>query len=401
MSRKPLLILTAAVVASIASPTHASDWAYRTDELTGDFDTSFVPIGLNSDAPEDLQFNKTPARGAWFGELRYGSFDSNRVAVMVVPGDGGATLFLDKNRDRLISENDKVDGAGQVWKIALSADFVQGDEIKSVPRVIQFRYAKDTLLAGTVGYVEGSVQLANQTVPVRRVDANANGRFADETDYVWFDFDRDGDWDVFTERLPFRLMNRHGGKIFSSAADVVGERYTMTEVTGTGTISLNLEALKKRGLKKLSFVMAGRAGTIVNVDATSKGVRVPPDEYRPITAVADFTQPGKDGKSSLKWRYEFVGQPEVKSSSWIQVRKDEVAAVSPLDKIDFGLHLQKSTFEPGRLIHATPTWVTSRGLRIQSVKYGKRAPIGEPKANVRLTDSSGNKVLSRYFCGFA
>ncbi len=401
MSRPSLLILTAATLASIGVPAQASDWNYRTDEVTGDFATSFLPLTLSHDAPEDLEFDRVSVTKPRFGELRYGSFDSNRIAVLIAPRGEGVALFVDKNRDRVISPDERVQGTGPRWKVSLSADFVTGDETRSVSRVLQFRYAKETLLAGTVGYIEGSVQLSEEAVPIRRVDANANGRFADENDYVWFDFDRNGEWDVFTERFPFRLMNRHDGKILSCAADAIGERYTMSEVTGTGTISLNVDALKKRGLTKLSFVLAGRAGTIVNVDATAKGVRVPPDEYRPITAVAEFTQSGKGSKSAIQWRYEFVAQREMESSSWIQVQKDKVAEVHPLDKIDFGLQLQKPTYEPGKTIHATPTWVTTHGLRIQSVKYGKRSMLSEPKALVRLTDSVNDKTLSRYSCGFA
>lgn len=391
-------------------------WRYVSNDTESGFSPMMRRLPLDETQPEDVEFEGVVPQGAQFGQFRYGSFDARRVLIVVSEdSDNNPVVYVDANRDRYLAKRERVEGKGPVWRIPLAAEFVKGKvaevsqtgELADIystmsedPRFLKIRLSRSVLSIGTDGWIEGTAPFAGKSLRVRRVDANANGQYADPTDLVWFDLNADNRWDRFRERFPLRPIVRLGDTIFTNAADIRGQHLRLSEVEGTGTLSLQLEELRQRGLSKISVVMAGRAGTIVQLNEASTAVEVPVDDYRPVNVVATFER----AESPKVWRFEFVRLEAVEKRGYHAVEADADTTLNPLDALAFGVNLNRdqASYTVGANIVCSPTLTTGSGLRIQSVKFGATAEFlfTEPKATLKLLDPTESKTLATRTSGF-
>ncbi len=369
------------------------EWRYVATASEAGFSPQMKLVALDQVPPEDVTVDVPATGAARFAQIRYGSFDSRRVALMVVPSDSGADLFVDSNHDRRLSEREQVKDASSEWTIPIDAEFVDGNAIATDKRRVRLRYAKDKLSIGTIGYVEGQIDFEGLRVAVRRVDCNGNGQFADPTDLVWMDMNGDDRWDAFAERFPFTPFFRLNGTAYTSATDLRGQRFSLSKIEATGSLQLQIsDAFRERGLVKLGVVMAGRAGSIIHLDQDSAAVEVPVDDYRPVSLIVTF----EPAAPPNVWTFEFVSRGADENTEWGRVSKNSISAVNPLSGLTFGcvLNREDSTYSPGTRIVMQPTLETANGLRIQSVYFGRDASrsAGEPRAQMKVVDTSGRSI---------
>jgi len=383
-------------------PTRADEeaWKYIANEDAG-FSTQLRFLTLDQAPPENIEVEFERAETSKFAQLRYGSFDSRRTVMMVVPSDNGVQLFVDRNHDRRLSPNERIAGEGGEWTISLDAEFIDGTVTIVDKRQVRLRYSKGRLSAGTVGYVQGQIELDGQLVTVRRVDANANGQFADAVDQVWVDLNRDGKWNVFNERYSMSPFVRIQDVTYTCSTDLRGQRFALSKMEATGMLELQVpDELRSRGLVKLSSVMAGRAGSIVHLDLNTKAVEVPADGYRPISVIATFERP----ESPKVWTFQFVGSNVVGETAWTKVESKSTAAIDPLNSVTFGISLdgQNEEYAGGTTVVMQPTLSTIHGLQIQAVYYGRDVSESAygPRASMTVTEGGSSQTVGECTSGF-
>jgi len=401
---KTLMLTVAALSADLSFAVLNADdalWSYVSTEPASEFPTQMRRLELEKTPPEDVVVEFDVPAEAQFAQWRFGSFDSRRVTIMVAASADGPTVWVDVNRDRRLTQSERIQGGESEWAISLPAEFVDGDSLHSDERQVRLRYVRQKLTVGTVGFVKGHTELHGQAIAVRRVDANGNGQFADETDRVWLDRNRDGRWDVFSERFLFLPIMRLDGDVLKCAADVRGHRYAITKVDETGRLQLQVtDELRERGLVKLSVVMAGRAGSIVHLDQDKGSVEVPVDDYRPVNLIATFE---RDDAPPV-WTFEFVRADAAEGSEWTSVESAATEMIDPLRSLMFGCKVNRDdrTYAVGSKMEIQPTLSTASGLRIQSGYFGyvQSASAGEPKAQLTIAETGSDRVVEKKVCGF-
>ena len=345
-------VFAASVLVSVPSRASCDDWQYVTTDDAA-FSTQFRLLPLDKSPPEDVTVRVEDTEHAGFAQIRYGSFDSRRTAIMIVPANDGARLYVDLNHDRHLSENECIESTRGEWTVSLAAEFVDGNMINSDDRQLRLRYAKGRLSAGAIGYLQGQVELEGQSVNVRRVDANANGQFADSVDQVWMDLNGDTKWNVFSERFPMMPFLRLHDVTYTCSTDLRGQRFALAKMEATGTIELSIsDELRGRGLKKLSAVLAGNSGSIVHLNLVSGAIELPADEYRPVHLVATFER----SEAPEVWSFEFVSGEVNDETVWTKVESNLTASIDPLHGLEFAVAVEgDQAYAAGTSIVIQPT----------------------------------------------
>jgi hypothetical protein len=94
----------------------ADDWNYISPAADSAFRTQSLILPLSETAPEDVDAKEIAAPGIRFGQFRFGSFDSGRVAVAVIPQkDSPPQLYVDSNRDRKLAAKERQSAAENTW----------------------------------------------------------------------------------------------------------------------------------------------------------------------------------------------------------------------------------------------------------------------------------------------
>ncbi len=401
-SAAALVFLVTSVLFSSPTPADEDAWKYVANEVAG-FSTQLRFLTLDQAPPEDVEVEFESAETSKFAQLRYGSFDSRRTVMMIVPFDNSAQLYVDRNHDRHLSATERIAGEGGEWTISLDAEFIDGTVTIIDKREVRLRYAKGRLSAGTVGYVQGQIELDGQLVTVRRVDANANGQFADSVDQVWMDLNRDEKWNVFNERYSMSPFVRIHDVTYTCSTDLRGQRFALSKMEATGMLELQVpDELRSRGLVKLSSVMAGRAGSIVHLDLSTKAIEVPADDYRPISVIATFEL----SESPKVWTFQFVGSNVAgeAETAWTKVESKSAAAIDPLSSVTFGISLdgQNKEYAGGTVVVMQPTLSTIHGLQIQAVYYGRDVSESAycPRARMTVTEDGNGQTVGECTSGF-
>jgi len=222
-----LLLTTLSATAATAAAGEPA-WKYVADDAFRPLPRS-VPLSAArpDDLREDVAFRGKQRK---YAQVRYGSEDSRRVAVVVdeVSADDW-DLYVDADRNPVIEAKDKVGGKGRERSARLDVEITRGLEILHEPRTLLWRLgaARTSISLATVGYVEGHVQIDGNRVAVRRVDGDANGFFADAADRLWLDLNGDGKWDPITEQFPLLPVLTLGKQRYAVRGDARGARLAL------------------------------------------------------------------------------------------------------------------------------------------------------------------------------
>jgi len=276
--------ISATTLAMFSVPAARADdvaWRYAVPQ-----DTTFAPAGqrilkLEGVIPAGVTSNVQPQGELKYTQIRYGSADSDRVAVMIDEHFRGFDLYVDSNRDRHISEHDKISGSGAARELQLSTQVVLPRGKVHEPRQVSLQFRQGRLLWQTLGYIEGRLDLGATEYPVRRIDMNGNGLFADLVDRIWIDLNEDHRWHAFSEQFAYRPVMRLAGQRYALASDLLGRSLSARRIDGLGQLRLELadRGMAER-ISDLSVILESRDGTIVHLEQLGTPTEVPVGEYR-------------------------------------------------------------------------------------------------------------------------
>lgn len=372
-------------------------WRYVVPESGGaSASPALVPVGLEDEPPADVRVEVAAiGEGVKYGQLRYGDPDSTRVAFLVDRAGGKQyRLFIDRNRNRVLEEDELVPGGGHEWRteLAILTRDAEGEE-RLVPRCVLLRlgFTGRTCTFATLGGLEGSCTLDGREHAARRVDADGDGFLTGERDQLWLDLDGDGDWSPLSELFLFAPVVTIAGGRYALRSDRLGEALRVEKIEGLGRIDVDLG---EREVRDLHVLLSSRDGVVATVRASGEPVEVPPGEYRLGMVSLWLSDPG--GGEDVGFVFSGEG------TRWYAVERDATVRIDPVGTPRIGIRYEESPPpRAGEKLTFRPWVTTEDGLLLNIAYHGSAARRGElPGATVRLLDASG-KQLRTARSGFA
>lgn len=368
-------------------------------------------LPLTDEPPEDIreeiEYHGVRQR---YGEIRYGSKNSRRVTVVVDDlGEDGLAFFVDTDRDRVVTDDERLPGSGRTRRVELHAEIMHGDQPIQARRMVELRLGvtKTRLSVATLGFVEGTIQgLQGEAeaarLAVRRIDADANGLFADSRDRLQIDLNRDGNYDLLSEQFPWLPMQTIAGNRYAVHADRLGERLELSEIHGTGEIQIvasNLaEDVEVAAFEAMVFAEDASA---YSLERLGQPLEVPVGRY--ALGSVTITLRSGDGRP---WHFVFSRTGDIGEKAWFSVEAGQTVAREAVGRFSFTLHADDDgRTRPGDMIVVNPRMHSEDGLLINLSCRGDRiGSFDNERAHNRCTltlVTPEGEVLTSAQSGFA
>ena len=335
----------------------------------------------------------------WYTQVRYGNEASVRVTLIVDELlDGEFHLYADRDRDRVIQSAELIEGTGREREFLLNAVVAQEEYIYEYPRVVRCRRSITgrQISMGTLGFVSGTAMRGEVRTPVRLVDGDVNGLFADDRDRIWIDVNSDGRWNPFGEQFPFRPMLILNEQRWAVRADRVGRQFRLSEVTGVGELRLMLPALSKTArIQDFGAMVSAEDGSVYSLSKLGESLKVPVGRYTPqsLRLVIDTGE-------KQPWYYMFSRSSTPKASDWFEVKADGKTDIDAIGQLNIfsGIETEKST-SPGASVMVKPRLYTGHGLLINMSCRGLSSDKNGSEKNhnpalICLVSQDGNAVAN-------
>ncbi|MFT3880306.1 MAG: hypothetical protein QM703_11670 [Gemmatales bacterium] len=383
----------------LVQPPSSEGWKYVVPARDDAFHHPALRLlPLTNTKPADLEEEVT-YQGATrrYGQFHFGNALSTRICVVLdVHSDGKVDLYIDANRNRLIEANER-QPVGDEWEVPLDAVITEKTAQARYPRKVLFRYGKTTktLSYATCGYMEGSVQTEDDTLPARRVDADGNGLFADAQDRLWINLTLAQEWDAVQHQFPFAPMITLRDQRYIVQADAVGERLALKPVFGVGKLSIappNITGGAK--VVALSATVTSKDGTLATFTSLEKPLLLPPGEYACVSLRMSLQ------KDNAIWSYLFTTVDSGRLS-WKKLEKDQELKLDVVGKPHLEAALGTSDIKPGSDFYVQPQLWTGTGLLINIVYMGLDQPMVGNVESAKIVLQDQTTTLASSASGFA
>jgi hypothetical protein len=365
-------------------------------------------LSLSERKPPDLK-ESVRYRGSKqrYAEFRFGAVGSTLVTVVLDSVSGEQTdIYVDRNRNRIIEENERLVGLGPKYRVPLNVEIPKGGKTEHFPRTVVFRLGRSgrSISYATAGYMEGILQFEGRELPVRRVDANGDGGMADPVDLLWVNWKRDGNWNPFTDRVPVTPIVQVENQRCVVRSDWVGQRLSLEKLEGSGRLQLSLPKGKnKSDFLEVNLLLAGLDGSIAKLDLVQDHVEVPIGDYSPYELSAVL----KDPAGGEPWAYSFGREFDwagLAASRGYVVKDKGLVPVPPFDGLRLNAKPGKNEFQyrPGEAVSVQPRLETGDQLTLRACYRSAKidSSARHPGAAIRLTTASG-KTLDSATSGFS
>jgi hypothetical protein len=365
-------------------------------------------LSLSERKPPDLK-ESVHYRGSRqrYAEFRFGAVGSTLVTVVLDSVSVTETdIYVDRNRDRVIEDNERLAGPGPKYRVPLSVEISKRAKLERFPRTVVLRLGRfgRSISYATAGYMAGTLRLEGREVPIRRVDANGDGGMADPVDLLWVNWRRDGNWNPFTDRLPVTPILQVENQRYVVRSDWVGERLALDKLEGSGHLQLSLPKGKsKSDFLEINLLLVGRDGSIAKLDMGQDNLEVPVGDYSPyeLSAVVKDPAGGEPWAFSLGRNFDWAGMAACRGYA---VKARSRVPIHPFDGLTLDAKLGKTPlqYRPGESITVQPRLETADRLTLRACYRSARidSSARHPGAEIRLTTSNG-KTLDAVTSGFS
>ena len=215
--------------------------------------------------------------------------------------------------------------------------------------------------------MEGNVEIDGSTSTVRRMDANGNGLFTDQTDRIWIDLNRNGDWEI-DEQFKQKPIMLVGQSRFRVRVDSKESTFNMLPVNDTGTVKLNLPLADPNAkIERLQVTFSGADGSGFTLNGLQR-ITVPAGEYE-ITNVSIVVSKTKTNVSR-SFVFTKRGQP-VGAGRKISIEKDADIELNPIGKLRLVANAKPLVGKDGTLVVGLGLY-TVDGLAVSHSDTGVR-----------------------------
>lgn len=386
----------------------ATSWRYVVPEPGQPMEhPPLVSLSLGDKAPEIVKSEPKYRGRPLYGLLRYGSPNSPQVILVVDDAGGDFELYVDADRSGHIDPKQIAAGKERVRRAAaISEVSYQSQPSEQYPRQIVLRrgITGKTLGVATLGYLEGRVNVAGKSLACRRVDGDANGLYTDLRDRLWLDLNADGKWDPFSEQFPMAPVLVLEGMRYAVRSDQGGTRLALEEITGEGTIKLELATLAPGAkVRSLEVSLMGEDGSAYAVRTEGETIQVPQGGYA-VRAVQLAIEQADDDRP---WNFQFTRYDLPTAQQWQRVKTGETITLDPVGPLVLSAESPQLdqpvaagtdvTIRP-RLFTAGGLWITNCHFNDKPVESWDRGK--ENCAETTLCQTDGTRVGS-HTSGFA
>ncbi len=331
-----------------------------------------------------------------FAEFIYGTPESPRVAVAVAQEPSGDfLLYVDADRDRGLSDRDRVEGSGALRSLALQAQHVEDNVVSEYPRDVLFRWqAGDSHVSiATATTLQHTVDLGDadgkKVVVSRLIDGNANGLFADTKDLLQVDVNADGAFDPFLETFPFRPVVKLGGRRFFVKADQFGSRLNFDSASATGRIRVIAKARSESDrISDLIVTLVGEDGSVFSMSGNGSETELPVGRYAASVLFVVIAPQGTD----TPWEFTFSRNDPVRDQDWLTVTEGVAVKFDPIGELVMDAVVERSRRGGGANLNVQPRLFTGSGLLINLCQIAGSAACSGPNCSVSLVDAAGASV---------
>jgi hypothetical protein len=395
VSTRRILALWVLSMLSVGATASESNWTYVVPSDGQQLGLPSWQILPRTDrCPADIteQLSYQGQRQSYL-QIRYGQSDCARVAMVLDhAANGKIAFYVDVNRNRRIEPGELHRTTNGLWHIALPISLDSQDK-----RTLVCRYSRmlDALSAHTEGYMEAKVAIGTQRLSARRVDADANGQFADLQDRIWLDLNEDGQWNALDEQFTVRpILTLPSGR-YAVAADRLGQSLVFKKVEGTGLLVLAPTAKDKATrIQSITTSLVGKDGGAFALRGSGNKLSVPVGQYR----IYSLVLVARSGKRGQAWEYVFNYEGG-RSFRWFDLKRDSRLEINPLDHLDLVAEGLAQTCQSGRSLSVKPVVFTADGLRMNACVASSTGQDAT-QAYVDLLNAKG-KVLASQSSGFA
>lgn len=396
----PAIASTHSVPNAASDSTPAADWRYV---VSPEVRPAPRALTLFERPPEGVTVEAELGSLARFGQFRFGSAGSTRVAIALDERDGDRVdLYVDADRDRKITASDRVEGDGREWRLPLDLLLLDRARSIAVERTIVLRLGESRALLGyaNAGYMEGSVEVDGRRLRARRIDRDGDGFFTDDTDALLLDRNDDGGFDPVDEATPYRAILTLDGRRYKVRSNDEATELTFSAIEGAGAVRLAFTGKDGATPDPLDTVvtLTSRDGLTVGLRPGDEPTTVPVGEYRVTNIKLSLPEPG-----GPRWNYIFSTSGARGEPVWYSVEKDGEIEIDPIGTLDFrtGIDASSRTLRAGTNASFTPRLYTKGGLLVTTCYQGSvEGRYGGPAATVQLRSADGT-ILGQANSGFA
>ena len=323
------------------------DWQWITEERDSVRPSQFLfggkQLRLSNTIPQDIEIQvEINDVNCKFAQWHFGDSSSTRVAILIEMVDGDIhRLFIDRNRDRIIEDNERVTvktKTGKTWLTKLETEVHENETVVRAARQIGITPSRDRtkIRITTLGFAEGNVEVGKNTFRARRVDKNGDGLPTGKTDQIWIDFDHNGQFDKLTERMKLDSILRINDARYMVRSDRLGQSIALTPDDQVGFVRFHFELTDKTAtLETFEGSLRDESGMLIAVGLHEKQTPVPVGRY----CLQDLVIQVRD-KDNAVWRMTLS---RGLSDNWrkinpdwiIDVKKESNLEMQLLEDLDF------------------------------------------------------------------
>lgn len=395
------LALSLAALFSSSAAAATDGWQYVVPEGgRADEHPPLRALAMRDTKPDDLK-ESASYRGnrRQYAQIRYGTATSVRIAaVLDRVSSTEFDLYLDVNRDRTITDSERLTSKDRDWRVQLDMAVADDSGMRLIRREILFRLGKTGRIFSyaTLGYLEGSITVDGQPIPVRRQDGDGNGLVNDPQDRLWLDFNRDGESNPLTEQFLFGAILMHGDRRYTVTSDRVGNELTLKPLEGTGSLRMALSLAEGVQIEEITATLNGRDGSAVSLSGNLTEEIVPVGEYRLGSVSVKVSDPA----GGEPWGYVFdenggrVADDEGRLvRRWYKVEQGETVSLDPLGTLVMEVDCDPGKLrQPGEEVRVQPLLYTAEGLLITTCFRGSQKDSSESSASVFLRAADGRPI---------
>ena len=314
-------------------------WKWQSVEPEEIDSTAFLfggrKLKLSNSTPDDITVHAmVPEENRRFAQWHFGDSNSTRVSILIeVSDDEVQRLFVDSNRDRVVSDEEQVTtitNDGKTWLTDLAVEVVENEERIYSSRQIGItpRSGNDFVRITTLGYSQGNIDLAGTKTTVRRVDLDGNGLPTGSRDQIWFDFNRDGIFDLIDERKNLSNFLDLAGQRYAVRSDRLGQSLKLTASNDQGSVRFLFELDDKSAtLLTLEGSLRDDSGMLIAIRPQTEPVSIPTGRYCVETLVAKARD-----SAGHNWQMTLTRR---NNDHWFEVKTGEQFDLKLLDSIKF------------------------------------------------------------------